>query len=331
LNASDWFVLETLHSSLEVFFAATMKTQSNRDTAALYLPTLQFMLDRVDTHRLKFKSLADRYKTSRPEHAILHDAATQSWNKCRKYFDKVDETPTYYAAMILQPHVRLQWLKKHWQNHTEEYVREWYQSTIDKVKAIWHAEYKGQYEHLRAVNYTTQVAPLEREVDDEFDVYNDYFEVDYADYSEIDAFDEYLATAPRPGQDAIIFAQEIEHVKPDMAAFIYDMAAIPAMSAECERIFSSAKLLLSDQRARMTPVLIEAYKCLRHWLLAGTINDPLARILPEYDKDTVTKEKQDEEDDTDERVQDEDDDDDNGDNGFTGQYELVEHSDSENA
>jgi hypothetical protein len=30
-------------------------------------------------------------------------------------------------------------------------------------------------------------------------------------------------------------------------------------------------------------------------------------------------------------VQDEDDDDDNGDKGFTGHYELVEHSDSENA
>jgi hypothetical protein len=86
---------------------------------------LRRQLDRVDTHRLKFKSPADRYKTSKPEHAILHDAATESWNKCRKYFDKVDETPTYYAAMILQPHVRLQWLKKHWQNHTEEYVREW--------------------------------------------------------------------------------------------------------------------------------------------------------------------------------------------------------------
>jgi hypothetical protein len=117
----------------------------------------------------------------------------------------------------------------------------------------------------------------------------------------------------------------------DMAAFIYDMASTPAMSAECERIFSSAKLLLSDQRARMTPMLIEAYECLRHWLLAGTINDPLARILPQYDKDTVTKEKQDKEDDTDERLQDEDDEDDNGDKGFTGQYELVEHSDSENA
>jgi hypothetical protein len=63
---------------------------------------------------------------------------------------------------------------------------------------------------------------------------------------------------------------------------------------------------------------------------AGTINDPLARILPQYDKDTVTKEKQDKEDDTDERVQDEDDDDDNGNKGFTSQYELVEHSDSEN-
>jgi hypothetical protein len=42
------------------------------------------MLERVDTHRLKFKSLADRYKTSKPEHAILHDATTESWNKMQE-------------------------------------------------------------------------------------------------------------------------------------------------------------------------------------------------------------------------------------------------------
>ncbi|KAJ9640112.1 hypothetical protein H2201_008629 [Coniosporium apollinis] len=37
------------------------------------------------------------------------------------------------------------------------------------------------------------------------------------------------------------------------------------MSAECERVFSSAKHLLSDARNRLNPDIIEANECLKAW------------------------------------------------------------------
>jgi hAT family C-terminal dimerisation region len=37
-------------------------------------------------------------------------------------------------------------------------------------------------------------------------------------------------------------------------------------SAECERIFSSAKLLVTSSRNRLRPDIIEASECLRNWL-----------------------------------------------------------------
>jgi len=43
------------------------------------------------------------------------------------------------------------------------------------------------------------------------------------------------------------------------------MLAIPMMSAECERVFSSARHLLTDARNRLNPDIIEANECLRHW------------------------------------------------------------------
>jgi hypothetical protein len=43
------------------------------------------------------------------------------------------------------------------------------------------------------------------------------------------------------------------------------MLAIPPMSDECERCFSSAKILLSDRRSRLLPDIIEANECLRAW------------------------------------------------------------------
>ena len=43
------------------------------------------------------------------------------------------------------------------------------------------------------------------------------------------------------------------------------MLAIPMMSAECERVFSSAKHLITDARNRLNPDIIEANECLKHW------------------------------------------------------------------
>ena len=53
--------------------------------------------------------------------------------------------------------------------------------------------------------------------------------------------------------------------QPDLARFAGDMLAIPAMSAECERVFSSAKHLITDARNRLNPDIIEANQCLKHW------------------------------------------------------------------
>jgi hypothetical protein len=44
-----------------------------------------------------------------------------------------------------------------------------------------------------------------------------------------------------------------------------DALAVPPMSDDCERLFSSAKLLLNDRRSRLQMDIIEASECLRAW------------------------------------------------------------------
>jgi hypothetical protein len=53
--------------------------------------------------------------------------------------------------------------------------------------------------------------------------------------------------------------------QPDLACFALDMLAIPAISVECVRVFSSAKHLLTDAHNCLNPDIIEANKCLKHW------------------------------------------------------------------
>lgn len=45
-----------------------------------------------------------------------------------------------------------------------------------------------------------------------------------------------------------------------------DLLSIPAMSADPERLWSSAKLTVSDRRGRVTVRTLQAIKCLKSWL-----------------------------------------------------------------
>lgn len=46
-----------------------------------------------------------------------------------------------------------------------------------------------------------------------------------------------------------------------------DMCSVPAMSSECERVFSQAKLMITGQRHALKADVIEACQCLRMWLI----------------------------------------------------------------
>jgi hypothetical protein len=46
----------------------------------------------------------------------------------------------------------------------------------------------------------------------------------------------------------------------------FDMLSIPAMSAELERLFSGAKISITDRRNRLRIESIEALECLESWM-----------------------------------------------------------------
>ena len=58
--------------------------------------------------------------------------------------------------------------------------------------------------------------------------------------------------------------------QPDLARMVLDALAVPAMSDECERLFSSAKLLLTDRRSRLRMDIVEACEYLRTLVWSAT-------------------------------------------------------------
>jgi hypothetical protein len=65
----------------------------------------------------------------------------------------------------------------------------------------------------------------------------------------------------------------------------YDMLAIPPMSDECERIFSSTKHLISDSHNRLHMDVIDASECLKSWL--GEASDGVESLSKEAEEEII--------------------------------------------
>jgi hypothetical protein len=55
------------------------------------------------------------------------------------------------------------------------------------------------------------------------------------------------------------------------ATVAFDTLAIPTMSAECERVFSNTKKLITPERNRLVEEIIEVSECLKNWWDRGLI------------------------------------------------------------
>jgi hypothetical protein len=53
---------------------------------------------------------------------------------------------------------------------------------------------------------------------------------------------------------------------PNLGKIALDILSIPAMSAEPERLFSGAKISITDRRNRLGTESIETLKCLKSWM-----------------------------------------------------------------
>jgi hAT family C-terminal dimerisation region len=74
--------------------------------------------------------------------------------------------------------------------------------------------------------------------------------------------------------------QAHEREYPRLAQMARDIFSIPGMSAEVERLFSSAKLMLPPARNQTQPDGMEAGECIRSWSRCGLIMGDFFEYLP---------------------------------------------------
>ncbi|RKK07477.1 hypothetical protein BFJ65_g17683 [Fusarium oxysporum f. sp. cepae] len=197
------------------------------------------------------------------------------WAKLEDYYVKSDRTPVYRAALALHPSYGYDYFERHWKTAMDR--PQWYNDMQSAVGSLF-----GEYARQAEVEAQTQAGLLEGEVDEiEADV-NDYSSFGKRSIrslntqrkkvkavSELDIFQ----TRPIYAHDLDVAdplewwnRHQLEY--PVLYRMALDLFSIPGMSSECERAFSQAKKMITDERNRLAPEVVEADQLQKHQVRA---------------------------------------------------------------
>lgn len=254
ITTTDWIFIERLRDALRSFEAATLQTQGCKPILSDWFQTLHWLLNEIDRWRV------DALEEQDDERLSL--CFGTSWRKIEKYYKLVDDTPVYYAAIILHPGLKIRKLQEMW--HTDE-TAPWVSEVVEKVKAIWRRQYKptSQRPRIATLKLYDDDTPAGRLANAK------RLRLD-TPYQPEDVLEAYLSTPPEPfdddnGDSVIYWWLDHQHHYPGLAKMAFDVLSIPLMSDNNERSFSSGRDMITYRRTRLRSDIIEACQCLRSW------------------------------------------------------------------
>lgn len=266
LTHAHWYHLSRLRDCLNVFHIFTLEVEGNGAFFYDWFPQLSWLLDELDNWRVDFADEASKD----PTFATLSDAAQHAWLKCKKYYKLADDTPFPYAAVILNPTMKKQWFIDRWASGTAE-QRTWISQVEEQVRQHWLRFYKHEGRPTRPSPPSSERVVPPAASDDLRERLRVYKRVKLGHEAlseEVDDFEEYLRTDLTPHSatfDPIKYWLHRRQATPQLARFALDCLAIPSMSDDCERSFSSGRDLIHYKRSRLLFDVIEACTCLRDW------------------------------------------------------------------
>jgi hAT family C-terminal dimerisation region len=191
------------------------------------------------------------------EYVWLEAAAESAWEKCKHYYNLADDSAAYHAAEVLHPNRKWNWLPEQWGKDPQK--KSWLKKTQAAVQKLWEEEYKGKF----AMPSVTSLSQLrDRNPDGEFGALAEHQKIKKPGLAIDDPYLSYIDRDLETGEESLDYWDSRLVSRLDLARFALDMLAIPASSAECERIFSSAKILITASWNRLHPDVIEANECL---------------------------------------------------------------------
>jgi len=250
---------------LQPFRKWQLMLQGYETQGALYnvLPAMDELLLHMEDRKATYSAL--------PHDSLCHymiTAINNAWALLDKYYNKIDETPVYYSAIALQPEMKLQWFQEEWHERPS-----WVMGAELAVRKHWTSEFQLKGPPVRtsltstpSIIITAAASNIpnwkskkrQRQAADTLDQFERFQERDTEDEIPGGALQYWINRLDDPRQSLL-------------AQMGIELMSIPAMSDEPERVFSSAKLLISDQRNCLGDDIIQASECLKSWIQQGLV------------------------------------------------------------
>ncbi|EXU94500.1 hAT family dimerization domain protein [Metarhizium robertsii] len=277
LNAADWVELERFYELLKPFYVLTktMEGNANKPGAEGGHGAVWETLKTMDYLFIKFKQAA--YETRLEDASHFKSGIDCGWSKLEDYYVKSDRTPVYRAALALHPSYGYDNFERHWKKAMGK--PQWYNDMQSAVSDLFD-EYRRQ-------------AEVETQAQTGFSEDDDGIDTDANEYSSFGKRSVSSLNAQRKKAKAVseldrfqtrqIYAEDLDvasplewwsrhqHEYPVLYRMALDLFSIPGMSAECERVFSQTKKMITDERNQLSPEAVEADQLQKHWLLRGLV------------------------------------------------------------
>ncbi|KAG9385224.1 Dimer-Tnp-hAT domain containing protein [Pyrenophora tritici-repentis] len=257
LRAADWAVIAEYQDCLEPLKYATKRLEDALRMAntAQSMRLYPFLSPARPFEHVDFNAHAEAPE----DHLNVNLRA--AWSKANDYYNKLDDSPAYYAAVCLHPYYKnycdVAWADK----------ADWLTSANASFQQLW-AAYKPQRARQR---YTT--APSSNNIDEAIIAIlsrnNDR-------EAPLDEFERWKTQEPQWTQEQynadgnpVQYWIQLLPKYPHLAQFAIDIMTIPASSSDCERLFSELGDLLEPKRRALGSELLAALQLVRSWVRAG--------------------------------------------------------------
>jgi hypothetical protein len=275
LEKEDWDTLNDVMAILEPFYKLTIRAEGttitgDRGILSNYLTTLNTLLAHVREARddIDLRLSNDDLVTDQLKY--LKVCTVNCWTKLDSYFMLVDKTPAHYASIVTNPVMKWKYFEHTWKDASTwkdaANPETWLPGGRLALDEIW-----KEYKDLPIDDDIPTSGSKRARSPDAFEQsFN--MALLYGDEDDEDALVKWLSTKPHTLPEGETLGQFWLRARKQkstnrLARMALDMLSIPAMSSDCERVFSQAKLLITGQRHRLKPDIVEATQCLRAWLI----------------------------------------------------------------
>lgn len=296
ITEQDWIDVKDFIEVLKPFMKESTRLQGNASYqdgdkgayGALWqvFTSMTKMTDHLERMEQQFK---DR---GIPEDSYLREGIKMGIQKMAEYWDKLStETPYYTAATILHPSLKFAWFEDKWRGYPgwakragdrmKSFFKEYADAAIEReVERDAVTDLSPQARRRRKKPYSRHSSSGSSSSDDYLQVNEDYsttvrarkkarIETELTSYyKEGKIMDDDYPGEPliNPLAYWIRLSKSPINPYPTLTRMALDLFAVPAMSAECQRVFSQSKHIVTDERNRITAPVIEALQCQKNWL-----------------------------------------------------------------